>query len=287
MSEIRGFARAKDGIVITFSNVYPQGIDFVDNAIAISDRDIPDAAGRFSRARDKARQRTQVLREQHVARSGPFADQKKNGKSRKRALLVAAREAVMLWEQARVFGPLARAEVGDVLWLLAWLEAPTRRQEATRLYLELRDRDREGAEAIIRELEADQATLALATQLRTQQDPLRGLPAAHGCSVEHLDDSSLAGVSDEQLSWIHRAQWAARGYRFSESKVQAYFDGFVWYMPMPADAWRVRMTKKFRENPDAPLLVKAGASARGSVCRENLEVILRAESARKLSPPAL
>lgn len=287
LSEVRGFVRFKDRMVVIFSNADSAYIDFEDDAFSLSDAEIVDVAGRFSRARDKARERSKALREQYAAGSGPFTVAKKNEKSRKRSQIAAVREALKLWEQARVFGSLGSAELRDALWLLAWLEAPTRRQEAMRLYVELRERDQPGAAAIVDELAADPATLPLATHLRTQFDPLRGLPATHGCSVEHLSDSVLAKVSNEELSWIHRAQWAARDYRFSDPKIQAYFEGFVWYSPTPKDAWRVRATSKFQANPDAPLLHKNGESPRGSICRQNLELILEVETARGLSPPSL
>jgi hypothetical protein len=133
-SEIRGFLRAKDRLVITFSNTDAYGLIVVDDAIAMSHREIVDLNARLARWRDKARERTKALREQYAARSGAFKEpgQSKGGRMRSRA--AAARDALKLWEQARVFGPLSSAELRDALWLLAWLDAPTRRQEAMRLH---------------------------------------------------------------------------------------------------------------------------------------------------------
>lgn len=286
-SEILGFVRGKESVVITYSKTDGYALMVADDAIGLSDTETIDLAGRFSRAREKARARTKATREQYAARSGPFAERKPGEKSRTRAQVNVAREALKLWEQARIFGPLGSAELGDALWLLSWLDAPTRRQEAMRFYLELRDRDPVAAEATLRDFAADASTLPLATQLQTRSDPLRGLPAVNGCSVEPSNDANLTTVSDEALLWIHRAQWAARGYRFSDQKTQAYFEGFVWYAPTPKAAWRVRATKKFLEDPDAPLLEKTRASVHSTICAENLKAVLNAERARGLPPPAL
>lgn len=287
-SEIRGFLRTKGSVVITFSKADGYGLSVVDNAIALSDAEIMDAAGRFARAQDKARQRTKALREQYEARRGTFTEQGQSEKARRRKRAAAARDALKLWEQARVFGPLQSAELRDALWLLAWLESPTRRQEAMRLYLELREHDQAAAEGVVQKLAADTMTLSLAAHLQTRSDPLRGLPAVNGCSVNPISEGALNGLSDEELLWLHRAQWAAQGcYRFSDPKVQEYFEGFAWYAAIPKEAWRVRATKKFRENPDGPLLKKIGTSIPADACKANLELILRAERARGLSPPSL
>jgi hypothetical protein len=108
-----------------------------------------------------------------------------------------------------------------------------------------------------------------------------------GCRVKRIGEAALSSLTDEELLWLHRAQWAAQGcYRFSDPKVQEYFEGFVWYAPIPKDAWRVRATK-LRENPDAPLLKKIGASVPADACKENLKLILKIEHDRGLSPPPL
>lgn len=130
--------------------------------------------------------------------------------------------------------------------------------------------------------------LSFAAHLQTRHDPLRRLPAIQDCGGNRLSEASLQNLSDEELSWLHRAQWAARGsYRFSDPKVQAYFEGFVWYAPIPKAAWRARATKKFRENPDAPLLKRLVQAARTDGCQDDLELILKTERSRGLASPAL
>jgi hypothetical protein len=285
--EIRGFLRSKDSIVVTFSNTDAYGLIVVDDAIAVSHREIVDLNTRLARSRDKAWERTKTLREQYAARSGAFKERGQSEAARRRSRAAVARDALRLWEQARVFGSLSSAELRDALWLLAWLDAPTRRQEAMRLHLELRERDPAAAEAVVRELAADPGTQSLAVHLQTHNDPLRGLPSVTGCSERRIAEGDLKNLSNESLLWLHRAQWAAQGcYRFSDPKVQKYFEGFAWYAPIPKDAWRVRV-KKLRKNPDAPLLNKARTSIPADACKENLELILATERARGLSPPSL
>lgn len=287
-SEIRGVLRHGDGLVVAFSNTDAYGLIVVDDAIALSGREVLDVNGRGAGFRDNARERTKRLRQHYAERSGPFTQAAPSESSRARKRAAAARDVLKLWEQARVFGPLSSADLTDALWLLAWLPAPTRRQEAMRFYLELLDRDGPAAEAAIRALSADPATLALAIQLQTRYDPLRWLPAVSGCSFKRLSEADLKRLSNEELLWVHRAQWAAQGgYRFSDLQVQQYFEGFVWYAPIPKDVWRLRATKKLRDNPDAPLLKKVGASTPADACKENLQVILNAEHVRGLSAPSL
>jgi hypothetical protein len=285
--EIRGFLRTKESIVITFSNTDAYGLIVVDDAIALPHREIVDVNTRLERWRDKARERTKILREQYAARSGAFKEQGRSKGARLRSRAAAARDALKLWEQARVFGHLSSAELRDALWLLAWLDAPTRRQEGLRLYIELLERDPATAEAVVRELAADQGTHSFAVHLQMQYDPLRGLPSVTGCSAQRIAEGALKHLSNEDLLWIHRAQRAAQGcYRFSDPQIQRYFEGFEWYAAMPKDAWRGRV-KKLRENPDAPLLKKTRTSIPADACKENLELILNAERARGLSPPPL
>ena len=286
-SEIRGFVRAKDGIVVTFSNTDAYGLIVVDDAIALSHREIVDVNARLAPLRDKARERTKALREQYAGRSGAFKERGESQGARKRSRAGAAREALKLWERARAFGSLSSAELRDALWLLAWLDAPTRRQEGMRLYLEFLERDPAAADAVVRELAADPETLAFAVHLQTRYDPLRGLPSVTGCSSQRIAEHALGNLSNEDLLWLHRAQWAAQGcYRFSDPRVQRYFDGFTWYAAISKDAWRSRV-KKLRQSPDAPLLNKPRNSIPADACKENLELILNAERARGLSPPSL
>lgn len=288
LSQIRGFLRDKDRIVLTFSNTDPYGLIVVDDLIALSTDEVTAVDGRLARAREQARERTKALREQYAARSGAFVERGQNEKSRARRRAVAARTAVKLWEQARVFGPLNADDLREALWLLGWLPTPTRRQEAMRLYLELHERDPSSAEAVIRELQADPATLPLAVRLQSRHDPLRGLPAVNGCSSTPISEVELKNLSDENLLWLHRAQWAAQGgYRFSDPAVQQYFEGFTWYAPVPKAAWRARATKSFRDDPDAALMKKVGNSTPADACKRNLEAIRKAERTRGLSPPSL
>jgi hypothetical protein len=277
----------KDSIVVTFSNTDPYGLIVVDDAIALSHREIVDVNARFARWRDKARERTKTLREQYAARSGAFKERAPSEKARRRSRAAAARDALKLWEQARVFGLLRSAELRDALWLLAWLDAPTRRQEGMRLHFELLERDPAAAEAVVRELAADPGTHSLALYLQTHDDPLRGLPSVTGCSAQRIAEAAVENLSNEDLLWLHRAQWAAQGcYRFSDPKIQEYFEGFDWYAAIPKDAWRARV-KKLRQNPDAPLLKKTRTSIPADACKENLELILKVERARGVSPPSL
>jgi hypothetical protein len=283
---LTGFLRVGDGYLIRFWR--SKELRSWDEVVVISDRAVSDTSSRFAAARAKAADLTKRLREQHAARAGIFIDTVAgpiNPMVRNRKRAAAAREGVRLWEMAASFGQFGAAEVRDVLWLFAWLDLPSRRLEALRFYLRLRDRDESGAESIVRELAAEPVTAWLATHLRTARDPLRGLPDVAGPVIT---DAALVGLSAEQLRVLHLAQWAAQGgYRFQDPKLQQYFEQFPWYAPIGKQEFRRWWTKEFRANPDARLLRMDHCARPSGACKASLEAILRAERALGSSPPAL
>lgn len=286
-SKVEGFVRVGDNVVVTYSTTDAYGLMVVDRAVALAESEVVNVASRFANARQKAHERTQALGAQYTTNGGLAPLRGVSARSRERKFVSAARDALKLWEQARVFGALDAADVAEALWLLSWLPAATRRQEAMRLYLDLRERDQPSADAILVQLTTDPHTLPLATHLQSRFDPLRGLPPVNGCSFQPVSSAALEHLSNDDLLWLHRAQWAAQGgYRFSDPKVQAYFNGFTWYAPLPETLWRKRV-KQLREAPDAPLLKRQGTSVPADACKENLEVILGVERAHGALPPEL
>jgi hypothetical protein len=258
-----------------------------DEVLVVPDADVPDVAGRFERARRPAAAATARLRTDYAARAGVFIDTPagpQNRRARKRNRAAAAREVLRQWEQAAAFGVLGARATRDALWLSTWLDVPARRLEAFRWYEGLAERDAPGAAAILSELEQDADTAWLAVHLKGARDPLWKLPDVAGGV---LTDAELTPLSDEDLRWLHRAQWAAQGgYRFADAAIQAYFSEFTWYCPQPKGVW-ARRRSRLKKDPDRSLLQMERAAAPSGASKESLQAILRAERARGMSPPSI
>jgi len=285
-AKITGFVRLDSGYLIRLWRA--ERLLYWDEVLIISDLDASNVAARLNHVRQKAAALTQQLRVRRERRSDVFIATPAgpiNQIVRKRNRAAAARVGVRLWENAAAYGALSASDVRDALWLLAWIDAPTRRLEALRWYLGLRDQNANAADAILLELDKDAETAWLAAHLRSARDPLRNLPDVAGTLIT---DAALRGVSDEQLRWLHLAQWAAQGgYRFEDQSVHEYFAQFPWYSPIPASDWPRWKSKSFLENPDARLLMMDRAATPSGAIKESLEAVLRAERARGLSPPTL
>ncbi|MFZ5890103.1 MAG: hypothetical protein ACOY0T_03465 [Myxococcota bacterium] len=269
-------------------------ITWWDELIVIPDSIISDLPARFQAARDAAERATRAVREHRRNQTGPFRPPpKKPTGTKKYAHLqrrnTAVRQALLAWEQAHAFAPTPAAfsvtDLAQTLWLLAWLDAPTRRLEAHRLFTSFSEHDPNAARALLADLKTDPDTIPLASYLETAHDPLRNLP-----EVAHhtLTDAELAPLTNDQIRWLHLAQWAAQGcYRFDDPALERYFSQFPWYAPIPKRAWRIRRAQPYMKNPDAPLLRAERPAVPSGATKESLEAILRAEKARGMNPPTL
>ncbi|HEY5962314.1 MAG TPA: hypothetical protein VIV60_37415, partial [Polyangiaceae bacterium] len=231
-SNVSGIIRLRDSYLVRL--LHRKVLDEWDEVFAISDAEVPRVGERFEKARSTAMEVTARLRAQCIEQSGVFSPQLLDARrkyARRIRRAASIRSSVHEWEIAAAFGPLATSDLRDALWLLAWLESPPRRLEALRWYLGLRDRDVRGSELLLDELRANANTTQLGDYLASAHDYLRLLPDV----TDHIvTDEELQGVSDEDLRWLHLAQWAAQGgYRFSDPVVAAYFAQFSWYAPLP------------------------------------------------------
>jgi hypothetical protein len=282
---VSGYVRVDSGSLIRL--YHDTNLLSWDEVLVVSDAEALLVTKRFEREAALAAAATARLRAEHAARTGVFIATPAgpiNQRDRRRKRAAAAREVVRGWERAAAFGALRADHVRDALWLIAFIDHPVRRLEALRWLEGLRATDPNGAAAVLAELEREPDTAGLAAQLTTARDPLWKLPDVAGTI---LTDADLQNLSDEDLRFLHLAQWAAQGgYRFDDPWAAAYFAQFSWYCPIPKYAWagrRLRLAK----DPDASLLTADRPSTPAGASPESLQAILRAERARGMSPPRL
>lgn len=284
-SYVSGYVRADSGSLIRL--YHDTNLISWDQVLVVSDAEALEVTKRFEHEAALASAATALLRAEHAAHTGVFIATPAgpiNRRDRRRNRAAAAREVVRSWERAAAFRALRKDDVRDALWLIAFVDHPVRRLEALRWYVGLGESDRNGAASVLAELDGDVDTAWLASYLRAARDPLWKLPDVAGTI---LTDASLRDLSDENIRWLHLAQWAAQGgYRFDDPWIASYFAQFPWYCPLPKNTWAARRLR-VSKNPDAGLLQMDRPSTPAGATPESLQAILRAERARGMSPPRL
>lgn len=105
-SQVEGFVRKGGNIVVTYSTTDAYELMVVDRAVTLSEPEVVNVATRFANARQKAHERTLALGTQYATNGGITPLRGVSARSRERKFVSAARDALKLWEQARVFGTL-------------------------------------------------------------------------------------------------------------------------------------------------------------------------------------
>lgn len=251
-----------------------------DELYSIVRADVPAVGARWLRGRGEALTATGALRELREKGARPFTKRPRGARDAqawdyRRAK--ALDPVIVKWESAGSFGPFTPQDLLDLVWLYAARAKPGDKLRALRVFLRLKGRDPQSAQALLAVLGNDPDTSEMMPILEQGRDPLK--------NVEHLfwparTVDELRPLSDDDLSWLHRGFWAMGGFRFADPKFNEYFSCFDWYQPVSEKTWKKLMADSFfQKNPNKAVLVER--------FWKTLDAVVELEKERGLSSPEL